>query len=166
MKLTKGEKIALTIALSVWLFISVNVWLTKAINQANIELINGHFKKIEKEQHAKESLHYDLMIQENNNSYRISADWTDCFQYSGFIKDVKENTPIKISIGNDNGIFKFSNVPMVVSLVVDGREYLNRDCINNDIKNKKTEIPLFSIAAIIIGFAVYKYKQNNKKGHR
>ena len=132
-------------------YISIDTLLTKPVNNETTTLIKGHFNNIERfKLKNKVSVSYNLFIQEKEGFYKILPEWIDCFDYQSFRNEVKKGQSIEIFIRNDNGLRPLT-LPVVVSIKANDKDYLDQNCINQEIKKEKVKIPLFCIGFIIIG---------------
>ncbi len=143
-------------------FILTDTFITKSASLKNATIIEGHFKSIEKfKVQNKFSYSYNIFILEKQSFYKIVPDYVDCFELNNFLNNVKSGESIKIYINKDSGL-KFSSVQSIVGIVVNGKDYLNRDCVNDKIKSNKIYIPLIFLIAVII-LRISGYLKKRKK---
>src|ERR1700744_5506038 len=110
MRLSKGEKIALIIGFGLWLCVSISVWRDKPVDSTNIIVLKRHFSAIFANRPSRGSLNYDLFTTYDNTSYKIGANFTDCFDYESFKNDVKVNDPIEINIKKEHSLIESSSI--------------------------------------------------------
>ena len=82
----------------VYLFISINVLLIKPVDSSSVITENLHLRSVTRILPQRGDLNYDLYVTENNEHYKVGADWADCFLYNDFISKVKPGQLIKLSI--------------------------------------------------------------------
>ena len=158
-KLNLKEKLVIGISLIALSVLTIGVLTTEKVAGNNTTIITGHLSRIYMSRPARGSLNYDLYIKENNEHYKISANWADCFNYEDFTGNVKENHLIQIRIMNKNDLITNSDLRLVVALSCNGREYLNTDCVNENIDNNKWLIPVSWITAITAGIVFWDVKR-------
>jgi hypothetical protein len=164
MKLNIFQRIGIILGVGVLFYISIDTLLTKPVNKESATSVKGHFNNIERfKLKNKVSVSYNLFIQEKNGFYKILPEWIDCFDYQSFRNEVKKGQLIEIFIRNNNGL-RPSTLPVVVSIMANNKDYLDQNCINQEIKKEKGEIPLFCIGFIIFGglFIYIKTKRYSK----
>lgn len=129
------------------MLVAINCLLAQSINTQNITTVKGRFNVI-KVGVTRGDTSYNLYINENDNNYKIIADWSGCFQYSYFLNEVKQGDEITISFKNGN-VFDLFKIIKVVSVVANNKTFMNMDCVNLHIEDDRTKIPLFCLAAIV-----------------
>ncbi len=135
-------------------FVLYNSLTTSNIKLDKTEIITGSYKSIHRNKpKRKVSVSYNLEIENNPKILKIIPEYTKCFNYQQFISDVKPNQNIEIRI-DKNAKFLFNNIKSVVSIRVNSKEYINLNCVNNQIKENKTKIPLILIGGIILIFLI------------
>jgi hypothetical protein len=90
---------------------------------------------IDKNLPSRGSLNYDLYIDEEQNFYKIGANYTDCFDYDAFKDKVKNGQEIEIGIKKHNSIIEFSDLRVVTSIIANGHDYFRVNCANEVIHN-------------------------------
>jgi len=138
---------------------AIGALISPELNEKNTSLIVGHFSNIQKgigSGRSSGSIWYDLYIQESSSYYRISADNSHCVLYDNIQSEFKVGEPIQIYM-NKPIPFLSIRKPMVVSIVANGNIYLSFDCVNNETKDERFQIPLFCIAiGLLVGYLIYK----------
>lgn len=157
--MSKAKNIAIIIGCCLLILVSINILTQEPVSDKNSKTIQGHFQSIT-EADTRGDTSYQLHIQEDNNSYTISADNSQCFQYNLFKSEVKEGQLIKISTCQNDFLTNAS----VVSLVVDSTDYISKYCINEHIEGERFTLPLFcgGFTIIMVIYLVYQ----NKKGRK
>jgi hypothetical protein len=143
------KKIALIADVVIIICVIISVLITPDVNENNTTLVRGHYADIEK-QVVKGDVSYDLYIKENKDSYKISADNSNCLILDDFRNSVKEGDPIQIYLNKPNPFFSIRS-PVIVAIRKINNEYLSFNCVNNDSKKDKIQLPFF---LIFIGTAV------------
>lgn len=164
-KLNLKEKFVIGISLIALSILTIGILTTENATGKNTKVITGHLLRIYKSRPPRGSLNYDLYIEENNEHYKISANWADCFNYEDFIGNVKEDHLIQIRIMNKNDLITDSDLRLVVALSCNGRQYLNADCVNQNIDNNKWLIPISWTIAITAGIVFWDVKKRKYKKH-
>jgi hypothetical protein len=145
------KKIGIGFCIMVALYIVVGCLLTETPNAENTTLIKGHFKYIQKIV-AKGDASYDLYIHENQDYFKIKADWANCFSYESFKDEVQEGQPIELLIKRDNSWISFTK-PSIIAVSVNGNDYLYQSCVVQNINHDKILIPsIFGGALLLYGF--------------
>jgi hypothetical protein len=166
-KFEKVFNICLITIISLVIFWALaDTYMTRKVDLKNSTKIEAHFKEFEKLRiEGKISYSYNFFIEENDDLYKIAADYTDCFEVDDFFQNVKKGDLIIIYIDKNSGL-KNPNLKSIVGIVVKGKNYVNDSCINDKIEEKKIYMPLiFSILPIIliISFIYKKVKKQRKK---
>jgi hypothetical protein len=148
--------------LRIWLIVgipfSLYILLRRPVTSANSKSINGHFKSILADT-LKGDVSYDVYIKEDPDVFKISADWSKCFEDVGFEQDVKVGQPIQIFVKQGP---EFSSARLLVGIKANGLDYLSAACINDDLRNEKIHIPLFfGIGAVLIGAVSFLKRKSN-----
>jgi len=160
-KLSLKEKIVATMIVVFLLVSTIGILSMENADEKNTKIILGHLFKINMDRPGRGSLNYDLYIKENNEHYKISANWADCFQYNDFVNEVKENQLIQIRIMKHNDFITNSDLRLVVALASNGQQYLNADCVNDSLQENKRLVPFFWLAAII-GAVIFWFTKKRK----
>ncbi|MCO7353141.1 hypothetical protein NHN18_06550 [Riemerella anatipestifer] len=114
------------------------------------EIIKGELQSIQRRKlRGKLSVSYDLVIKGDSRILKIIPEYDDCFDYHGFISEVKPNDCVILRINDSRKLF-FNNIKCVVSLQYNSKEYMDINCINKRIKNDKYTIPLTLLGGIIL----------------
>jgi len=150
------KRIAIIIGLCALAIVSINMLFTKSVSSKNSIIIRGHFQSIIK-QVAKGENSYDIYIQENDKLYKISADYSGCFQHDNFRNAVSTGQLIQISLCDNELLRK----PFVASLIVGNIDYISKDCINAKISDNKL-IPIGSFVFIVIMTLYLIYNKDDK----
>ncbi|MDO3628282.1 hypothetical protein [Mucilaginibacter sp. BT774] len=164
-KLNLQEKFVIGTFLIAVFVLTIGILTTEKATVNNTRVITGHLARIYRSKPARGSLNYDLYIKENNEHYKISADCADCFNYEDFTGNVKENHLVQMRIMNKNSLITNSDLRLVVALSCNGHEYLNTNCVNENIDNNRWLVPISWIIAITAGIVFWdvkrrKYKKN------
>ncbi len=160
MKLSLLQKVGIFLGSILCIAILVEVLTTQPISKTNTTSFKGHFSYIEKII-TRGCTSYDLHIQEKQDFYKISADWSDCFAYNNFQYEIKVGQPIEIITKKDNSLLSLRK-PFVVSILANGRDYLSSSCINQKINDEKITVPLiFGLLALVL-FTVVIIKKDKK----
>ena len=163
MEVSLSKKIAIAVMTCCVIAVSLQALLTKPVSKDNVKMVVGHFRNIEAKRASRGSLYYELFIQEDNNTYRVIADWTNCFAFEKFVKEVGADQFVKISIRDNNGFLSSSDHYIVTSIIANDRNYMDVNCINKRIIDGKFEMAAFAIAMLIIAFLVFQYEKENRK---
>lgn len=141
-----------------------DIFMKRKVDFKNSTKIEAHFKEFEKVKiEGKISYSYNFYTDENEEFYKIAADYTDCFEVDRFYQNVKNGDKITIYIDKDNGL-KNPNLKSAVGIIVKGKNYIDVNCINNKITENKIFIPMiFSIFPIILIIS-YIQKKRKKSG--
>ena len=139
--------IFVTIAIGYILFITIE---KKEIELTKVELLQGNFESIYESKLARRtSISYDIDIQNNDEILKILPQHSKCFKFQEFKQEVKLNDKIELQIDDDEN-FIFNSVKSIISIKVDGKEYLNKNCINSSIQKSKTRIPIMIVVGLIL----------------
>ena len=137
------------------LLISISTLFASHVSSQNSTYISGHFRSLRKDV-TKGDVSYALFLTENNDEYRISAEWEHCFSAESFLEEVKPGQPVQLYLTKSMFF-----VPTVTDLASEGVNYLGMDCVNNNIDENRVKMPLMfigiSIFAIVL-FAARKAK--------
>lgn len=144
----------------VYLFISINVLLIKPVDSSSVITENLHLRSVTRILPQRGDLNYDLYVTENNEHYKVGADWAGCFLYNDFISKVKPGQLIKLSIKRHNGLLS-SDLKLVVSMVVDGQNYLDSNCVNQENLHEQIYVPIVGIFCLIVIYCLF-YNQELK----
>jgi hypothetical protein len=136
-------------------------FMTRKVDLNNSIKIEVHFKEFEKLRiEGKISYSYNFYIEENDDLYKIVADYTGCFEIDNFFQNIKEGDLIIIYIDKNKGL-KNPNLKSIVGIVGKGKNYIDVNCVNDEIEEKKIYMPLiFSILPIIL---IISFIQKRKK---
>ena len=165
MKLNIFKKIGAAVIALTLILVSLNILLTEPVSTNNTMLITGRFKAIRENKPSRGSLNYNLYIQDDSRLFKIGANDADCFFYDTFIEEVKENQIIKLYIRKNNGFLMNPNISFIASVVANDKNYLDFDCVNENLRNEKIYFPLFSLL-IIVGFLIYRFELKKIKGRK
>jgi hypothetical protein len=138
--------------------------MTRKVDLKNSTKIEAHFLEFEKLRiEGKISYSYNFYTEESDDLYKITADYTDCFEIDDFFQNVKKGDLIIIYIDKNSGL-KNPNLKSIVGIVVKGKNYIDVNCINDKIEEKKIYMPLiFSILPIIL---IISFIQKRKKAEK
>lgn len=164
-KLEKVFNICLITVISlVILWALADTYMTRKVDLKNSAKIEAHFLEFEKLRiEGKISYSYNFYTEENDDLYKITADYTDCFEIDDFFQNVKKGDLIVIYIDKNSGL-KNPNLKSIVGIVVKGKSYIDVNCINDKIEEKKIYMPLiFSILPIIL---IISFIQKRKKAEK
>jgi len=153
------RKISLIGIWTILLWFAIIALISPELNEKNTTLVTGHFSNIDKgigKGRNNGSIWYDLYIQESSDYYKISADNSHCVLYDNIGNEFKVGEPIQIYMNKPIPFFSIRK-PMVVSIVANGNNYLSFDCVNNETKDERFQIPLFCIViGLVVGYLVYR----------
>lgn len=155
---TLGFRLLFAFGVLVYLYISINVLLTERVNSSSVITENFHLRSVTWNRPQRGGVNYDLYVIENNEHYKIGAEWADCFYYNDFVSRVKPGQLIKLSIRKHNG-FLSSDLKLVVSLTVDGQNYLDSDCVNRTSADEKIYLPVFGTLGLIVVYFLFYYQE-------
>jgi hypothetical protein len=147
----------------VWIIIiwSATAFLISAEqNSKNTNLIKGHLDHVEEgvgTGRASGSIWYNIYIQENPNSYKVSADNSHCFLFNSLKTQVKAGDPIQLYLNRPLPFFSIKK-PMVVSATANSENYLSFYCINEEIENERVKFPLYLLGLGLL-FTVLIFKK-------
>lgn len=156
---TKLYRIIFIVVATVGLYMLINVLLESPVTNANVIVKNLHLKNLVSQRPARGSLNYDLYVQENNNHYKIGADYADCFYYGDFSSKVIYGDVITVGVKKDNGMLSYSDLLLVVSLKAKNEEFLGFECVNEQIANNKKYGPLFGVGFLIIFYLMLLFRE-------
>jgi hypothetical protein len=143
-----------------FLYVLINVLFTKPVGKENKTLIQGYFANIQL-QTRKGDTSYRLYLNEKEDYYIISAEWSGCFKYKSFLNDIRHNQSIVIAISN-NAILR---TPAVVLIQANNKDYIDQNCINKEIDNTKHNLPLLLLCVCgIICLLLYLKEKKRGKG--
>jgi hypothetical protein len=153
------KKIFLIVIWAILLLIAIGSAISPDVSENNTTLINGHYNGIEKgigKGRNNGSVWYDLFIQESNRSYRISADNSHCVLYDNIVNELKLGEQIRMYINKPTPFFSIRK-PMVVGIIVNGKNYLSFDCVNNETNDERFQIPFFCVVmGLLVGYLIYR----------
>jgi hypothetical protein len=155
MKLTIFQKIGIALGLLVGLCICFDALFTKTATPKNTKLVRGHFQSLVKGIHRGD-VSYDLYLSESDDSYRISADWAHCFREAAFREDVRPGQLVELYLHKEP--FRITSIASINS---GGTTYLDMDCVNNNISENRTELPLIVLGFSLVLGALFFFKQKN-----
>lgn len=162
MKVDVWRVVRILLGVGLLLCILIDTLIIEPVSNQNSILITGHFKRIEKfKLKSKLSISYNIFIQENLEYYKILPDWTNCFEYNKFEDEIKEGQLINIYIRKNNGL-RSNDIPVIVSLVANNKDYLSQNCINKEIRDSKFKIPMILIGGLLLiaGLVYIEKKQS------
>ena len=141
-----------------------DIFITQKIDIKNTTELEIHFKEIVKQKiQGKVSYSYDIYNEDNEEVYKIGADYTGCFELDNFLQNVKKDDLIKIYLNKNNGLKK-PNLKSVVGIVANGKNYIDLNCINEKIESNKIYIPLiFCILPVIFIISIIYNRRKNRK---
>ena len=159
MKSNRTKKIAFIFITVVASLLAIDCLLTQPASEQNITTVKGHFKAIDVGA-VRGDTSYDLYINENQTNYKISADWSGCFQHKEFADSVKQGDEITVSFKTNRFLGLFNNI-RVVSLVAGNNTFMSADCVNYKIEDDRFKIPLMYFALIVFMWG-YWFLRNRK----
>jgi len=131
-------------------YVLYNTIAKDRIDLNKTEIITGKFKSIYQSKTAKRtSISYNIEIENTTEILKIIPQYSNCFKFQEFQKEVTTNQQIELRI-DTNERFLFPNVRSVVSLKANSKEYLNLHCENEAIEKAKIRIPLIIIGGLIL----------------
>ncbi|TWJ04573.1 hypothetical protein JN11_00285 [Mucilaginibacter frigoritolerans] len=146
MKSDRTKKIAFIFITVIMSLVAIDCLLTQPANEQNITTVKGHFKAIEVGV-AKGDTSYCLYINENQTNYKISADWSGCFQYHNFINNVKQGDELTVSFKIEHFLGLFNSI-RAVSVVAGDNTFMSVDCVNFKIEDNRFKMPLMCLLVI------------------
>ncbi len=153
------KKIGLIISVAIMLVVGLSALFASYVTEQNSTYITGHFSSLNKGV-VRGDVSYDLYLTESDNCYRISAEWAHCFSAEQFQGEVKPGDPVELYLGK--GALPFS-VPQVAWLSSNGINYLDMDCVNDDISENRYKLPIFSLVISLFAIGLFLADKNKKK---
>jgi hypothetical protein len=118
-----------------------------------------HLKEVSGNRPSRGSLNYDLYVTENNEHYKVGADWANCFSYDAFLNDVKPGQLITVGVRKDNGFF-FPDLKLVVFLMANDQTYIGSECVNRTSSNDKRQLPVFGALGLVFIYFLFYYQES------
>ena len=98
----------------------------------------------------------------NTKTLRIIPEYKDCFSYEKIISEVKPNDIIEVGIDENKNRLS-NNIESVVSIRINSKEYINRNCVNKSIQKQKVQLPiLILVLAIFIATIIFIQKSRGR----
>ena len=161
MKRLTDQRILLVVGVIFMVLLLVNTLLTRPVNAVNLTYIEGNFVRIEKNKiKRKVSFWYDLTIEQNHKPLKISAEYTNCFDFNNFNNEVKVGDVIRIGYTENDGPFRNGSIAKISK---DNKEYFNFDCRNSGIEESKVIIPIITSTAILIFIGLFIWMTKTKR---
>jgi hypothetical protein len=157
MRKLKPNEIIFLLVGAVLALLSIDALSTHHISRRNTAINTGTFRMI-REIHAKGDVSYELYTNESVDYLKIAADHSKCFYYDNFKSKVSPGDTIQIGTMNH-----FFSKTMVVSLSANKVNYINADCVNEEIDQAKTTLPFVCGAVILVGLLYFRYKKEHSK---
>jgi hypothetical protein len=143
------------------IFVLTNTLLTVPITAKNLIFIEGNFISIVKKRiKGKVSFWYDISIKQEIEPFKISADYTNCFDLNSFINEVETGDIIKIGFTEKDGPFRNGSVALIIK---GNRNYFDLECRNSNIVESKITISIISISAIFVFILLIIWLTKNNK---
>jgi hypothetical protein len=147
--------------LLVFLYVGVNTLLTKPVDSSNTITVKLHLNSVIANKPGRGSLNYDLYVLDDNEHYKIAADYADCFDYNDFQGMVSRGQLVTMQIRKENGAL-LSDLKLIVSLSSNEIEYLSADCVNRQISEDKINLPIFFAIAVVLIYILLYYQERKE----
>jgi hypothetical protein len=124
----------------------INVIWTKSVDNDNLPANTEVFEKLEQVK-RRGNISYNLWLRNTGDYLKISADYSNCFNVSAFLKYVKKGDTLFVKFTEKEGLFRTGTV---TSLSDTKSEYIDIVCINDKINKSKKRIPILAGIGILI----------------
>jgi hypothetical protein len=110
---------------------------------------------------TKNSISYDLKLNEFNNLFRIGADYENLFNYQSLIKEVKTNQKMSFTISlKDSESLNSSKRIDILGIRTLEKAYLDKqETLDKDRMTRKYLAPIGGTMLILLSIGVYIYRR-------
>ena len=111
---------------------------------------------------SRQGPHYDFQFNNYSNQFRLPADFTELFQNSNFMNEVKKNDCIKLFIEKDKEKFLNSEkLIFIYSIEFKNKSFIDlTKVIEIETWNRRILTPVGGIVLFLLTIGVFLYRQN------
>lgn len=136
---------------------TIRAFTTDAVDSSNTIWAKVHWVNI-KENKVRGDVSYYIYVKEDSTHYHVVAGLAHCFDYYSLVATVQPGQAILLGTRKHSGLLSAGS-PEVVGITVNGVNYIDRDCLNDDIHSERIWTPVFDVIALIAGYFVWRRKK-------